>query len=69
MSLKYLGSVMYNHGGTSGETRKKEGTARRNAVGSLGCIMNGRSVSMVVKRYMRNTITLSTNLHNSASET
>ncbi len=53
--FKYLGSVMCKHGGTEGETR--EGTLQgRKVVGSLRHIMNGRSVSMEVKRDLRNTV-------------
>ncbi len=43
--FKDLGSVMCKHGGT-GETRERALQGRK-VVGSLGRIMNGRSVSMV----------------------
>ncbi len=46
--FKYLGSVMCKHGGMEGEIRER--------VVFLGRIMNGRSVSMEVKRDLRNTI-------------
>ncbi len=49
----YLGSVMYKHGGTEGETREMALQGRK-VVGSLGRIMNGRSVSMEVKRDLKN---------------
>ncbi len=52
---KYLGSVMCKHGGTEGETRERALQGRR-VVGSLGRIMNCRSVSMEVKRDLRNTV-------------
>ncbi len=47
--FKYLGSVMCKHGGMEGGIREREER-------SLGCIMNGRSVSMEVKRDLRNTV-------------
>ncbi len=43
--FKYLGSVMCKHGGTEGETRERSLRGRK-VVGSLGRIMNGRSVSI-----------------------
>ncbi len=56
--IKYLGSVMGKHGGT-GETRGRA-LQRIKVAGSLGRIMNGRSVSMEVKRDMRNTVIVPT---------
>ncbi len=53
--FKYLGSVMCEHGGTEGEMRERALQGRR-VVWSLGWITNGRSVSMEVKRDLRNTI-------------
>ncbi len=53
--FKYLGSVMCKHGGTEGETRERALQGRK-AVGSLGSIINGISVSMEVKRDLRNTV-------------
>ncbi len=53
--FKYLGSVMCKHGGMEGEIRERALQGRRVA-GSLGRIMNGRRVSMEVKRDLRNTI-------------
>ncbi len=47
--FKYLGSVMCKHGGTEGESRERILQGRK-VVGSLRRIMNGRSVSMEVKR-------------------
>ncbi len=65
--FKYLGSVMCKHGGTEGEIRERALQGRR-VVGSLGQIMNGRSVSMEeVKRDLRNTIIVPTLTY--ASET
>ncbi len=52
--FKYLGSVMCKLGGT-GETRER-GLQGRKVVGSLGLIMNGRNVSIEVKRDLRNTV-------------
>ncbi len=57
--FKYLGSVMCKHGGTEGETRERALQGRK-MVGSLGRIMNGRSVSMEVKRDLRNTVIVPT---------
>ncbi len=53
--FKYLRSVMGKHGSTEGETRERT-LQERKVVGSLGCIMNGRRVSMEVKRALRNTV-------------
>ncbi len=57
--FKYLGSVMCKHGGTEGETRERALQGRK-VVGSLGHIMNGRRVSMEVKRDLRNTVIVPT---------
>ncbi len=64
--FKYLGSVMCKHGGTGGETRERALQGRK-VVGSSGRIMNGRSVSMEVKRDFRNTVIVPTLTY--ASET
>ncbi len=64
--FKYLGSVMCKHGGTEGETRERALQGRK-VVGSLGCLMNGRSVSLEVKRDLRNTVIIPTLTY--ASET
>ncbi len=64
--FKYVGSVMCKHGGTEGETRERALQGRK-AVGSLGRIMKGRSVSMEVKRDLRNTVKVPTLTY--ASET
>ncbi len=56
--FKYLGSVMCKHGDT-GETRERAFQGRK-VIGSLGCIMNGRSVSMEIKGNLRNTILVPT---------
>ncbi len=53
--FKYLGSVMCKLGGMGGETRERALQGRK-VVGSLGRIMKGRSVSMEVKRDLRNTV-------------
>ncbi len=60
MNFKYLGSVMGKHGGTEGETRERALQGRKVVGGSLGHIMNGRSVSMEVKRDLRNTVIVPT---------
>ncbi len=57
---------MCKHGGTEGETRERALQGRK-VVGSLGCIMNGRNVSMEVKRDLRNTVIVPTLIN--ASET
>ncbi len=57
--FKYHGSVMCKHGGTEGETRQRS-LQRRKVAGSFGHIMNGRSVSMEVKRELRNTVIVPT---------
>ncbi len=50
---------MCKHGGTEGETRERALQGRK-VVGSLGRIMNGRSLSMEVKRNLRNTLIVPT---------
>ncbi len=50
---------MCSHGGTEGETRERALQGRK-VLGSLGCIMNGKSVSMEVKRDLRNTVIVPT---------
>ncbi len=57
--FKYLGPVMCKHGGTEGGTRERSLQGRK-VVGSLGRIMNGRSVSLEVKRDLRNTVIVPT---------
>ncbi len=57
--FKYLGSVMCKHGGTEGETRERALQGKK-VVGSLGRIMKGRSVSMEVKKDLRNTVIVPT---------
>ncbi len=57
--FQYLGSVICQHGSTEGETRERA-LQERKVVGSLGRIMNGRSVSMEVKRNLRNTVIVPT---------
>ncbi len=62
----YKGRNMCKHGGTEGETRERALQGRK-VVGSLGRIMKGRSVSMEVKRDLRNTVIVPTLTY--ASET
>ncbi len=62
----YLGTVMCKHGRTEGETRERA-LQGNNLVGSLEHIMKGKSVSMVEKRDLRNTVILPTLTY--ASET
>ncbi len=53
--LKYLGSVTCKHCSTEGETRERALQGRK-VVASLGRNRKGRSVSMEVKRDLRNTV-------------
>ncbi len=62
---RYLGSVIGKPGG-AGETRDRALQGRKLA-GLLGCIMNGKSVSMEVKRDLGNTVIVPTLTY--ASET
>ncbi len=55
--LKYLGTVFSKHGEMEGEVRERAVKGRR-AIGSLARVMKGRSVSMEVKRGLRNSILL-----------
>ncbi|KAK3893161.1 hypothetical protein Pcinc_003002 [Petrolisthes cinctipes] len=64
--FKYLGTVMCKHGSMEGEIRERAVKGRQ-VIGSLGRIMKGRSVSMEVKRGLRNSIILPTLTY--ASET
>ncbi len=57
--FKYLGSIMCKHGGTEGDTKERALQVKK-VVGSLGRIMNGRSVSMEVKKDLRNTVIVPT---------
>ncbi len=43
--FKYLGTVLYKHGGKEGEIRERV-TKGRSVVGSLTGVMKGRNVSM-----------------------
>ncbi len=49
------GSIMCKPGGTEGESRERALQGRK-VVGSLGRIMKGRSVSMELKRDLKNTV-------------
>ncbi len=66
IEFKYLGSVICKHGDIEGETREWALQGRK-VVGSLECIVNGKSVSMEVKRDLRNTVLVPTRTY--ASET
>ncbi len=59
IEFKYLGSVMCKNGGMEGETRERPLQGRR-VVGSLGRILKGRSVTVGVKRDLRNTVIVPT---------
>ncbi len=47
--FKYPGSIMCKDGSMEGETRERAVQGRK-VVGSLGCMMKGRTVSMDVKK-------------------
>ncbi len=57
--FKYLGTVLSKHGEMEGEIRKSV-VKGRSVIGSLARVMKGRSVSMEVKRGLRNSILLPT---------
>ncbi len=64
--FKYLGSIMCKHGRMEGETRERA-VKWRKVVGSLGHMMKGRTVSIEVKKELRDGIIVPTITH--ASET
>ncbi len=64
--FKYLGSIMCKHESKEGETRERVMQGRK-VVGSLGCMMKGRTVSMEVKKRLHDGIIVLTITH--ASET
>ncbi len=45
---KYLGTVLYKHGGMEGEIRERV-MKGRSVVGSLAGVMKGRNVSMDIR--------------------
>jgi len=57
--FKYLGAILCKHGGMEGEIRERAVKGRQ-VIGTLERIMNGRNVSMEVKRGIRNSIILPT---------
>ena len=57
--FKYLGTVLGKHGEMEGDIQERV-VKGRNVIGSLARIMKGRSVSMDVKRGLRNSIVLPT---------
>ncbi len=59
MSFKYLGSIMCKRGGMESETRETAVQGRK-LVGSLGRLMKGRTVSMKVKKGLRDGIIVPT---------
>ena len=64
--FKYLGSILCKHGSMDGETRERAVQGRK-VVGSLGRIMKGRTVSMEVKKGLRDGVIIPTITY--ASET
>ena len=57
--FKYPGTVIGKHGEMDGEIRTRA-VKGRSAIGALGRVMKGRSVSIEVKRGLRNSILLPT---------
>ncbi len=57
--FKYLGTVLNKHGEMDGEVRERA-VKDLSVTGSLARVMKGRSVSMEVKRGLRNSILLPT---------
>ena len=57
--FKYLGSVMCKHGSMEGETRERALQGRK-VVGSLGRVMSERTVSMEVKKQLRDSVIVPT---------
>ncbi len=57
--FKYSGTVFSKHGEMEGEVRERA-VKGRSVIGSLARVMKGRSVSMEVKRDLRNSILLPT---------
>ncbi len=57
--FKYVGTVLSKHGEMEGEVRERA-VKGRSVIGSLARVMKGRSVSMEVKRCLRNSILLPT---------
>ena len=57
--FKYLGSVLSKDGGMEGEIRERTLQGRR-AIGELGTVVKGRSMSTEVKKNLRNSIVLPT---------
>ena len=64
--FKYLGTMLCKYGSMEGEIRERAVQGRR-VIGSLGRIMKGRSVSMEVKKGLRDSIVIPTLTY--ASET
>ncbi len=67
MSFKYLGSIMCKHGSVEGETRESAVLGRK-MVGSLGRMMKERTVSMEVKKGLRDGITVPTITYENENE-
>ncbi len=57
--FKYLGTVLCKHGGMEGEIRERV-MKGRSVVGYLAGVMKRRTVSVDVKRGLRNSIPLAT---------
>ncbi len=57
--FKYLGTLLYKHGSMEGEIRERTVKSRQ-VMGALERVMKERSVSMVVKKGIRNSVILPT---------
>ena len=64
--FKYLGTTLCKHGSAEGETRERAIQGRK-VIGSLERVMKGRTVSMEIKKELRDTVVLPTLTY--ASET
>ncbi len=58
-SSMYLGTILCKHGSMEGEIREREVKGRQ-VMGALERVMKGRSVSMAVKKGIRNSVILPT---------
>ncbi len=57
--FKYLGTILCKHGSMDGEIRERTVKGRQ-VMGALERVMKGRSVRMVVKKGIRNSVILPT---------
>ncbi len=57
--FEYFGTILYKHGSMEGEIRERTVMGRQ-VMGALERVMKGRSVSMAVKKGVRNSVILPT---------